>query len=636
MKFPRESLGVKDGPQEIVVLPDGSLDFAGVGCAFRIGTPPARLGEGGCRKRLFEGWLPVVIAETDGDGLQFEQTAFGWSPDFDPDGPLSAFVRLQVRNPGATPRELELRFGPADSGLAWVVVVPPGSQNRVQIQVPFADPTRAMKIEAIEFDRRLEETAAWWKALLAQGTQIQVPETEVNDAWRAWLAYNFINVDKRGDVYEPHDGGGGFYEQVYGYSASRYCNALDLFGYPREAQRYLDSILSFVTPEGLLIVNYGLPDAGAQLWAMSRHFRLTQDAQWLQRVAPVMVRIGDWILAARRDSMAQQEPQAPWRGLLKYRPYCDEPDPTYSYHTDTYLALGLRETADALGAVGLAEPAARFRRESAAYAQAILKSMDRSVVRRGGVRMLPMFPETRALLERVNYTGADYYSLVSSMVLETGLLPARDRRARLITDLLENRHGLCLGTCAFREGIDHAYTYGYWMNCLERDEVKRVILGFYTSMAYGMSRGTYSGVEVTWLRTGRNEITLPHLYSGTHQLLLLRNMLLWEEGDDLWIARAIPRPWLEAGREVRVEKAPTSFGPASFALRSMAGARQIVAEVQPPVQRVAERIQLRLRHPEQRPIRAVTINGVSSRAFAGDTVTLRRLAQPTVVVVNYD
>lgn len=40
----------------------------------------------------------------------------------------------------------------------------------------------------------------------------------------------------------------------------------------------------------------------------------------------------------------------------------------------------------------------------------------------------------------------------------------------------------------FHDLVDHAYAYGYWMNCLQRDEVKRVILGLYGSMAYGMSR----------------------------------------------------------------------------------------------------------------------------------------------------
>jgi len=36
-------LGVKDGPEEMVVLPDGSLDFGGVNAAFALGTPPQTL-----------------------------------------------------------------------------------------------------------------------------------------------------------------------------------------------------------------------------------------------------------------------------------------------------------------------------------------------------------------------------------------------------------------------------------------------------------------------------------------------------------------------------------------------------------------------------------------------------------------
>ena len=61
-------------------------------------------------------------------------------------------------------------------------------------------------------------------------------------------------------------------------------------------------------------------------------------------------------------------------------------------------------------------------------------------------------------------------------------------------------------------------------------------------MAYGMSRGTYAAVECTAIRTGENYWTLPHTYSNTQQLRLLRNMLLREDGDKLWIGQAIPGP----------------------------------------------------------------------------------------------
>jgi hypothetical protein len=577
----------------------------------------------------------VVLISAQGD-LRFEQTAFGWSSEFNPDSPLFAYVALKITNAGNQSQAVPAEFTTAKPVASWDLTLGPGESQNLYVRIPYAKPAEAAKGEQKEFDGRRDETAAWWRKYLAKGIQIKVPDKEVDSAWRAWLAYNFINVDKKGNVYAPHDGGSGFYEQVYGYSASRYCYALDLMGYHEDAQRYLDSILTFVDPQGLLVVNYGLPDTGAQLWAMAMHFQITRDAEWLRRVAPTMIKMCDWIIAERKKSMAQLSPDAAWYGLIKYKPYCDEPTPAYSYHTDTYLVLGMRETAAALHAVGMTEPAQRLAAESAAYEKAILTSMDRATLVHKGMRMLPIFPETRALLERVRYTGANYYSIVGGMVLETSVVPPADPRARLITDLLEQKDGLVLGTCQFERGIDHAYTYGYWLNCLQRDEVKRAILGLYTSMAYGMSRGTYSGVEVTALRTGHNQATLPHLYSGTHQLLLLRNMLLREDNQDLWIGQAIPRPWLEDGKEVRFENAPTHFGKAGYVIRSTDGARQMTVELNPPVDRPPQRIHVRLRHPKHRPMTGVTVNGAAHRDFRGDTAILTGLKAPVTIKVRFD
>jgi hypothetical protein len=636
MKHPREALGAKEGPQEFVVLPDGSLDLGGVKASFAIGTPPVSFGQGGCAKRLYQGCLPIVVAADAGNGLRCEETAFGWSPGLGPDTPLFALVRLTISNSVEESRTLGVQFVAPAPVCSWEVAVAGHGSRSVFVSVPFTKPSSATKIEVKEFEGRLAETADWWKKLLSGGIRIHVPEERVDQAWRAWLAYNFINVHKRGEVYEAHDGGGGVYEEVFGYSAARYCYALDLMGFPQEAGRYLNSLLTFVKPDGLLVVNYGLPDTGAALWAMGQHFQLTHDAEWLKGAAPTMIRMCDWIIAARKSALAGQTPDAPWRGLIKYRPYCDEHEPAYSFHTDTYLAMGMSGAAAALRGIGLAEPAERIAREAAAYRQEILRSMDRSVLEHEGVRMLPVFPETHALLKRVHYTGADYYSLVASMVLETDLIPGNDPRARLITDLLETKNGLCLGACAFQDGIDHAYSYGYWMNCLQRDEVRRVILGLYTSLAYGMSRDTYAGVEVTRLRTGRNEPTLPHLYSGTQQLLLLRNMLIREDGEQLRLGQAIPRPWLEGGKEVRVENAPTLFGPASYSIRSLDGARRMTIELEPPVQRPPERILVRLRHPEGRPISEVTINGARSQDFTQDTLMLAHLRHHATIGVKFD
>ena len=162
-------------------------------------------------------------------------------------------------------------------------------------------------------------------------------------------------------------------------------------------------------------------------------------------------------------------------------------------------------------------------------------------------------------------------------MLETKFLPASDERFRLIPELLEQRDGLLMGCVrsALKGGIDHAFTYGYWMNCLERNEVKRVLLGFYGSLAYGMSRGTWAGVECTNMASGANASTLPHLRSGTQQLRLLRHMLVREDGNRLVLAQAAPQHWLADGKEVAVHDAPTHFGEVSYTIHSHAGQGRI-------------------------------------------------------------
>ena len=491
----------------------------------------------------------------------------GWSPQMSPDTQTVILVRLMVSNPGNQDRMAPIRLQvegekgkdgkapPAKSVHTWELKVGGQASRSLLLKAPFAGPEQAAVIAPPEFQKCADEATAFWKTLLAKGIKIRVPEQRVNDAYRAWLAYNFLNVAKRNGLYEPHDGAG-FYGAIFGYSAVLYCNALDLAGYHDEARTYLDSLLTFLSPDGLFEVGYGLPDHGAMLLAMAEHYRLSGDAAWLRGAAPTMVRMCDYVIRKRHEALATQPKDFVARGLIKGRPYADHGAPVYSYYSDCYLVVGMEAVADVFAAAGMADQAARIGRDSAAYRRDVLTSMDRAVIEYEGMKILPIFPETQELLKRVNYTALDYYSVVACTVLEPRFLPAADPRFRLCTEFVERRGGLLLGMCADGGGIDHAYTYGYWMNCMERGQVKRAILGFYGSLAYGMTRETYSAVEYTSLRTGENALTLPDLYSNTQQLRLLRNMLLREDGNRLLIGQAIPRPWLEHGKQIVVEMRP--------------------------------------------------------------------------------
>jgi len=681
MKHPREVIGVKEHRDEFVILPDGRVNFMPTRSDHWRGHTPQNsgqaffsLGEAGTwlgktgsgtlvSKRLLEGYMPIVIADFDEadrtePGLKCEQTAVAWSEGMSPDEPIWAFVRLKVVNPGDQARQVRLSwqvdFGAGEQRkvrtvASWRFELAPGAEQTVFGKLPSLDGyEQAVESSAEEFEKRLNVAVAFWEPLLNKGIRINVPEARVNDAYRAWLAYTFLNVDKIDDKYEPHDGSG-FYEAIFGIMAAKYCNALGVMGYPDEAQKYLDSLGTLISPEGHFSVAFGTVDTGVMLMVMARHYQLTGDEVWLRQAAPRMLKMCDWIINQRETAKAEQEKDSLCYGMIQSKLGVDNRGVYFSFVTDMALCVGMEEATGALLALGMKDDVARIEKECVAYREDIKRSMNRAVTEHDGMKILPIMPDTHKYLKRrlytahedappgKGYTGHGYYSLFACMGLETGFLPAADQRFRLITDLLERRNGLEMGMCAFgaKGGIDHAFTYGYWLNCLERGEVERALLGFYGSLAYGMSRGTWAGVECTNMVSGANARTLPHLRSGTQQLRLLRNMLVREDGDRLVLAQAAPQHWLTDGKQVAVLDAPTRFGNVSYTIDSHAGQGRIAVKLDPPTRKPPEAIVLHLRHPERAKIEGVSVDGKPAERFGDGAVVLEGLVRPATIEVRY-
>ncbi len=94
-----------------------------------------------------------------------------------------------------------------------------------------------------------------------------------------------------------------------------------------------------------------------------------------------------------------------------------------------------------------------------------------------------------------------------------------------------------------------------------------------------------------------------------------RNLLVMEDGQSLWIARATPRAWLEQGRQISVKNAPTYFGTLAYDITSDVDNDKITAIIEIPSRTPPQSIVVRFRHPQAVPIRSARVDGKAWNDF---------------------
>jgi hypothetical protein len=623
MKNKREIVGVPGQPLDIGTDWLGRIDaspWEGPVAWFEIGedaTPFAEESET-VTHRLLDGYVPIVTLATERNGIKYEMTVFGLANQFSPSAELYTYARITAWANGETtnlPKTIAIN-GKENKKVEFTPDVTPGGMMTLSLRFKHPDPTTAEQISEDELERHRAKAEVAWRDVLAKAAPFDLPDQRVNEAYRAWIVYSMLNADRREDRLHVHDGAG-FYEMQYGYSVSLHSMAFDLYRLRDYVKDVLATQIYLQKPDGHYIQECGLQDQGGFILALATHYLITKDGEWMRQNAEPLKKACDWVIARRADAPTE----GMCKGLIKFRPYNDYNDPTFNYTGNIYCCQGLEATALALGEIGDTQAAERYEAEGAKYRQDIFDSMDAATFTHDGVKMIPIEPDTRRILKLTNYRGGEYYGLVASMFFENEFFPRDDPRGALYRNMLENHGGLTAGVCEFQEGIDHAYTCGYLLDRLRDGEIRKVLLGFWSFMAYGMTRDTYSPVEVTLYKTGDNHYTLPHTYSCTQQLRLLRYMLLREQDNDLIIAQGIPHAWLEPSKSIEVTEAPTKFGPVSYRIESNSS-KSISIHLDPPNRDAAEQIIIYLRHPEELAIADVECTDGAEFEIEGNVIRI--------------
>ncbi len=683
MRETRTVIGLKHYPTFIGLDWDGTLNRGGIGyldgkadwqCGpldillFKVGATAVKIRDLGWERtaRTLDNGLPLVTTRVEHEGIRYEQTVFAYSASMSSERDMRAAIRWSVQNTSRPSRRfaLELWANPRAekrlkrvSGLLkpgetrafhWNVLYVNSHKRRELTALPGYPSTNALfqawdiqpRVQSMTgraFEQARTACRAFWENLLNDGTQIVTPEKRVNDAFKAWRVYNYLNTramtiaGKPVDV--PHDGSG-FYGDLYGITALSLIDALILNARFEEARDILLGLRSYQRKDGLFMHKYGLCDNGLFLSLIARYGLYSGDRHGFRRLLPSARKAAAWVRANRcRD---KSEKDGIRYGLLHGKFTADMQVEDYAYVSDAYNWLGIKDLADALRRVGDPAAAKEYEREARAYRADILASMrkasfpetelfasdtdyaegsfawrHRAITRRGRLTVVPMTPVSRLLEHK--FLGGYYYAFAAGEFLETELLPVSDPLYRNLTAYMEQRGGILLGLQRWCEytGIDHAYTYGYLLNKIREGKTPQVLLGFYAMLAYGMDRDTFAGTEVVDLLGGKPHYGnkyhyQPHTLSNTHQIRLLRMMLVKEEGDELQIAFTAPSSWFA---DLRIEHAATRWGTVRYRVRRQGDRVKVDFALTPNGSECPRTIRLRVRHPDGSPIGALELNG---------------------------
>jgi len=513
--------------------------------------------------------------------------------------------------------------------------------------VPLLEPSEADSLKALDFERERAAIGAYWRPVLDKSARLITPEPVLNEFYRAVPAHLLINSELA-----PHGGRrfarvGSMNYGVYGNESCMMILDLDRRGYHTEAAECLEAWLrdqgtaglpgDFDSKDGVLYGAEGYEAGGYNqhhgwiLWTLAEHYRFTRDDAWLRRVTPNIVAAADWII--HQTSRAKAEPYLP-HGLLPPGDLEDIGDWWSWLSTSCYTWRGLDGAAWALDQIH--DPnSPRVRAAADAYYTNLLDSFMAASARSPVVRLRDgtAVPQIPSYVQRrgrsfgwICQTLEGPIHLIITKALDPNSAPAqwilKDYEDNLF---LSNQYGYTLDDFDKywfgRGGMSMQACLLFDVEAyLYRDDVKQALRAMFNAIALNHFPDVHMNTEHALPEMGDWRGDHYKTSDEANACGWLRDLFLREDGDDLLIGQAIPRDWLEPGKECGMENAPTYFGDTSVIYK--ADERQITATLRGPRRNPPRSIRLRFRAPREKTPLSITVNGRPATAVHDNWVAL--------------
>jgi len=456
------------------------------------------------------------------------------------------------------------------------------------------------EIDSAEYEAQRSKCAQVWESLVADGgMQVETPEPVVNNAWRSLLVgmYEIVNGDKMN--YSACNQ----YGHLYISEGGDAIRALGLWGHQQDMRRMLNPLMDYQR-DGLWY-----NQAGKKLYFMSHYYQLTRDASWFKENRD------RWMLQVDRLVNDRE----PGNGLLPKERYCgDIATPVYSLNVNANGYGSLRDFAAVLEDLGEQETAQKCAKAAAELRKATLDAVIKSECVDVDPVFIPnaLFGEEKPYDPLTSVRLGGYWDLMAPYILGSDIFKGTPREDWMI-QYLQSKGGVCMGMVrthpsssfwTVKQNLDDLYSLRYTLVLLRRDEVDRALVSFYGKLAQGLTRDTFIGAEGTCPlpldKYGRQMYMPPNSASNAYWLWMLRYLMAqdWDMNTDgrpetLRLMFATPKSWLEDGKAMKIEHAPTAFGEVSVRTHSYLKKGSVVADVTAPP-RSPDKTLLRARVPD--------------------------------------
>lgn len=505
------------------------------------------------------------------------------------------------------------------------------------------------------------QTDRYWQDMLAKAAQIDIPDRLLANVIRASQVHCLLAARNRqqGKYVVPW-AASIWYGSAVESEAQSVLRGMDMLGHTDIVRRGMEHFLKGYNSQGFLTNGFTTVGTGWNLWTVAEHVQRTGDRRWLKTWAADLVRACQWIARQRAKTKRPDADgnKVPEYGLMPPGVAADWGRYSYKFFSDTQYCHGLETIAAELAAISHPK-APGLVAEAKEYRADLLRAYRWTQARCPVVRLqdgtwtsnhpglLDVFGNVEEMFPVEDIVRTPWYSveLGSHHLAANGILdPASGEVARMM-DYLEDYQFLRSGWYAYPEEQNRIdpFNFGgfakgqpYFCRNAEiyalRDDVKPFIRSYFNAVSSLLSEENLS----LWEHFNNTSA-----WNKTHEtgwfLCQTATMFALDRDGDLWLAPMVTNNWLADGKRVSVSNLPTRFGPVSYSTVSAAANGHIRAEIDPPTREPFRRLVLRVRHPEGKPIRAVTVNGKSHLAFDSRTecVVIAPTKDHIVVRVEY-